>query len=103
MEVKHNSAGPKVILCQTPRGMSSRFSIADCRTTVTLDEGGLGAVYRATDTKLRPDVAIKVLTDAFTCDRGPRVHRAESGAGVAEPSEHRWCPGRLGEGVVMAL
>ena len=43
--------------------------LGPCEITAKLGEGGVGEVYRATDTKLRCDVAIKVLPAAFTEDR----------------------------------
>ncbi len=55
--------------------------------TAKLGEGGMGEVWRATDTKLRRDVAIKVLPAAFTEDR-ERLARFEREAQMLAQLHH---------------
>jgi serine/threonine protein kinase/Tol biopolymer transport system component len=67
--------------------MSPQQSIGHYRITAKLGEGGMGAVYRATDTKLNRDVAIKVLPEAFSQDSA-RMQRFEREAQVLASLNH---------------
>src|SRR5437667_2775492 len=92
--------------------MSAPPSIAHYRITAKLGEGGMGEVYRATDTKLGRDVAIKVLPEAFAqdADRMARFTReAQVLASLNHPNiaaiygvEDRALVMELAEGITLA-
>src|SRR3954447_26310070 len=67
--------------------MSPQQTMAHYRIVSKLGEGGMGAVYRATDTRLNRDVAIKVLPDAFAADAG-RMARFEREAQILASLNH---------------
>ncbi len=62
-------------------------TLAQYRITATIGAGGMGEVYRATDTKLGRDVAIKVLPAAFAADP-ERLARFEREAWVLASLNH---------------
>lgn len=67
--------------------MSSQRAVARYRIISKLGEGGMGEVYRAADTKLNRDVAIKVLQQAFAADAA-RMARFEREAQVLASLNH---------------
>jgi Tol biopolymer transport system component/predicted Ser/Thr protein kinase len=67
--------------------MSPQQTIAHYRITAKLGEGGMGEVWRATDTKLNRDVAIKILPEAFAQD-ADRMARFEREAQVLASLNH---------------
>src|ERR1700693_5516267 len=62
-------------------------AIGHYRITSKLGAGGMGEVYRATDTKLGREVAVKVLPDNFAQDAG-RMARFEREARVLASLNH---------------
>jgi serine/threonine-protein kinase len=67
--------------------MGPQSSIGHFRITAKLGEGGMGVVYRATDTKLNRDVAIKVLPESLAHDSG-RMTRFQREAQVLASLNH---------------
>ena len=66
-------------------------SLSHYRITSRLGAGGMGEVYRATDTKLGRDVAIKVLPDELAQDP-ERLARFEREAQLLAALNHRASP-----------
>src|SRR6267378_8214715 len=67
--------------------LSPNTTIAQYSVISKIGEGGMGEVYRATDTKLGRDVAIKVLPAAFSAD-SERLRRFEQEAQAAGALNH---------------
>jgi Tol biopolymer transport system component/predicted Ser/Thr protein kinase len=67
--------------------MSPQSSIGHYRIISKLGEGGMGEVYRATDSKLGREVAIKILPTAFAAD-ADRMARFEREAKVLASLNH---------------
>ncbi len=62
-------------------------SINHYKITAKLGEGGMGAVYRATDTRLGREVALKILPEKFARDR-QRMGRSQREAEVLASLDH---------------
>src|SRR5439155_21115111 len=64
-----------------------RQQLGSLEITALLGKGGMGEVYRARDTRLKRDVAIKILPDEFARD-GERVSRFQREAEVLASLNH---------------
>jgi len=85
-------AGPAIAgMGEALHGEASRFQPGDTLGGYTVldlvGRGGMGEVYRARDTRLKRDVAIKVLPRAFAADR-ERLRRFEQEARSAAALNH---------------
>ncbi len=67
--------------------LKTGLQIGPYKITTPLGAGGMGEVYRATDTKLRRDVAIKVLPEEFNQD-AERLARFEREAHLLASLNH---------------
>src|SRR5512139_4157736 len=67
--------------------VASGSRIGSYEVTGKLGEGGMGEVWRATDSKLKREVAIKVLPEAFAAD-ADRLARFEREAQVLAQLQH---------------
>ncbi len=67
--------------------LSAGTTIGSYEVTAQIGAGGMGEVYRATDTKLNRDVALKVLPEAFTSNP-ERLTRFEREAKVLASLNH---------------
>jgi Tol biopolymer transport system component len=68
-------------------GVAIGSKLGSYEITSLLGKGGMGEVYRARDTKLKRDVAIKVITEEFTRD-ADRVNRFQREAEVLASLSH---------------
>ena len=80
--------------------LASGTTLGPYTVTAKIGEGGMGEVYRAKDTKLDRDVALKVLPEAFTADPTlatsiVRRTRSTMRTTPGSPSSQHWLIGMI--------
>ncbi len=76
-----------IVLCSVTLTLAPGTRLGPYEITAQIGEGGMGEVYRATDTKLERQVAIKVLPQGFTEDK-ERLARFEREAKLLAQLNH---------------
>jgi len=73
------------------RGLTAGTRVGPYEIVAPIGAGGMGEVYLAKDTKLKREVALKVLPDSFASDpdRLARFERESQGSRIAQPPQHR--------------
>src|SRR5262245_4199598 len=84
---RHNAPQGSVVSSDIPMSVDVGTRLGSLEITALLGKGGMGEVYRARDTKLKRDVAIKILPDEFSRDAG-RVSRFQREAEVLASLNH---------------
>jgi predicted ATPase len=82
-----DAAAPEVLQLAPPRALTSGTKLGQYEIVELLGSGGFGEVYRARDTRLDRNVAIKILPAAFSAD-SERLHRFEQEARSASALNH---------------
>ena len=81
------AASQRRIIATSPMALNPGTRLGPYEVVDAIGAGGMGEVYRARDTKLDRDVALKVLPDAFTADPD-RLARFEREARVLASLNH---------------
>jgi serine/threonine protein kinase len=82
----HAAVASGSIPASSPQLKAGRFQMLD-----EIAHGGMGIIWRATDTTLGREVAVKVLMDKFALDSGP-AHRFEAEARITAQLQHPAIP-----------